>query len=333
MPTLKYKGDDGAWHEISSDKPFTRTKNGAVPAPGGTDESSKFLCEDGTWKEPIDLPITEANIADGAITANKLAPNSVNSSKIVDGSITSSDLASNAVTNDKIAGTIPVTKGGTGVTTDKAIALKAYPIGSLYFSSESTSPGELFGGTWVQLDDERYLRLGKAFNTGGNNTWSGAHNHTQASHSHSIAAHGHTVNSHAHTLSSHTHSLQSHTHSLSSAGYAKIDIGQGDNYYIYPRMNWISSNAYYSNYRAGIYSGVGAYESGRNYGVELGGRTDGPSTNSSGGPSTANTSSESPGTSSVSLSTDAQTPIISSETLSVTINPLYQDVYAWRRIA
>lgn len=44
-----------------------------------------------------------------------------------------------------------------------------YPIGSLYFSSNSTSLATRFGGTWSTLADGRYLRL-NTWGTGGNNT-------------------------------------------------------------------------------------------------------------------------------------------------------------------
>ena len=44
-----------------------------------------------------------------------------------------------------------------------------YPIGSLYFSSNSTSPATRFGGTWSKLTDGRYLML-NGWGTGGNNT-------------------------------------------------------------------------------------------------------------------------------------------------------------------
>ena len=30
---------------------------------------------------------------------------------------------------------------------------RAYPIGCYYFSNDSTDPGILFGGTWVQIKD------------------------------------------------------------------------------------------------------------------------------------------------------------------------------------
>lgn len=49
-----------------------------------------------------------------------------------------------------------------------------YPIGSLYFSSNSTSPGSRFGGTWTTLhadstNNARHLKLGP-WGSGGNNT-------------------------------------------------------------------------------------------------------------------------------------------------------------------
>lgn len=50
-----------------------------------------------------------------------------------------------------LGGTLAVSHGGTGVTTDKAIALKAYPVGAVYVSYVSTSPASLFGGTWMEL--------------------------------------------------------------------------------------------------------------------------------------------------------------------------------------
>ena len=48
-----------------------------------------------------------------------------------------------------------------------------HPIGSLYWSTVSTSPATLFGGTWVQIKDQFILAAGDTYtagNTGGEAT-------------------------------------------------------------------------------------------------------------------------------------------------------------------
>lgn len=47
------------------------------------------------------------------------------------------------------------------------IAKKIYPVGAIYISVDSTSPGDIFGGTWSQISDGYYLR---ASSDGGGNT-------------------------------------------------------------------------------------------------------------------------------------------------------------------
>ena len=42
-----------------------------------------------------------------------------------------------------------------------------YPVGSLYWSSKSTNPSTLFGGTWVQIKDRFVLACGDTYNTTG----------------------------------------------------------------------------------------------------------------------------------------------------------------------
>lgn len=60
-----------------------------------------------------------------------------------------------------------------GAATVSAMLDKAYPVGSIYMSVNSTNPQNLFGGTWVQIKDRFLLAAGttyKAGTTGGEAT-------------------------------------------------------------------------------------------------------------------------------------------------------------------
>lgn len=88
-----------------------------------------------------------------------------------------------------------------------------YPVGSLYWSSKSTNPGTLFGGTWAQIKDRFVLACGDTYNTTG--ATGGASSVTLSvsnmpSHNHSFTPSG--------TVSSHSHGLNGHTHSFTPSG-------------------------------------------------------------------------------------------------------------------
>ena len=100
-----------------------------------------------------------------------------------------------------------------------------YPVGSIYWSSNNTNPGTLFGGTWTQIKDKFILAAGDSYSNGATG---GAATVTltvsnMPSHSHSFTPSG-TVGSHTHTGPSHTHSftpsgtVASHTHSFTPSG-------------------------------------------------------------------------------------------------------------------
>lgn len=93
--------------------------------------------------------------------------------------------------------------------------LAAHPIGSLYWSSKSTNPGTLFGGTWKRIKDRFVYAMGDNDTvdvTGGNATITltthnlPSHEHTGPSHAHTYTPSG-TVSAHAHGLNNHTHSF------------------------------------------------------------------------------------------------------------------------------
>ena len=53
-----------------------------------------------------------------------------------------------------------------GTATVSAMLDKAYPVGSIYMSVNSTNPKTLFGGTWVQLKDRFLLAAGTTYKAG-----------------------------------------------------------------------------------------------------------------------------------------------------------------------
>ena len=123
---------------------------------------------------------------------------------------------------------------------DKEVILKenflnlVYPVGSIYWSSNNTNPGTLFGGTWTQIKDKFILAAGDSYTNGAiggaatvtltvSNMPSHKHGFTPSgkvgSHKHSFTPSG-KVGSHTHgftpsgTVSSHHHTGPSHSHGL-----------------------------------------------------------------------------------------------------------------------
>ena len=95
----------------------------------------------------------------------------------------------------------------------KALILDmAHPIGSYYWSSDSTNPHDLFGGTWVQIKDKFIIAVGDSHTVGqsyGSNTKDISHTHSFA-HTHGVpgVAHTHTTGNHTLTVAE----IPSHTH-------------------------------------------------------------------------------------------------------------------------
>ena len=134
---------------------------------------------------------------------------------------------------------------------DKEVILKenflnlVYPVGSIYWSSNNTNPGTLFGGTWTQIKDRFILAAGDYYSngaTGGAATVTltvsnmpshshsftpsgtvGSHTHTGPSHTHSFTPSG-TVSSHHHTGPSHSHSFSGNTGEMSQNSSGAADL-------------------------------------------------------------------------------------------------------------
>lgn len=75
--------------------------------------------------------------------------------------------------------------------------LAAHPVHSLYWSSDPTDPGTLFGGTWVQIKDRFILAAGDTYTAGATG---GAKEVTLTAAQSGLPAHHHTVPQHRHNM-------------------------------------------------------------------------------------------------------------------------------------
>ena len=186
--------------------------------------------------------------ADNATIANLIADTAVSSTKAVGYDDTGKLIPINGVTDNATNITSILTGLSTVDTDTSSIYYKLmkliYPVGSLYWSSKSTDPSSLFGGTWVQIKDRFILACGDTYTsvdaTGGESsvtlTVSNMPSHTHSftpsgsvsSHSHSFTPSGDISDTTATgTVSSHTHSFSwsgSHSHdTLGISGKSETD--------------------------------------------------------------------------------------------------------------
>lgn len=105
---------------------------------------------------------------------------------------------------------------------EKRIFLAAHPPTTLYWTSDSRNPGDVYGGTWKQIKDRFILAAGDTYTNG---ETGGTANTTLAeenlpSHTHSftpegaVASHSHGLNNHTHSFSATTNGTGRHSHSV-----------------------------------------------------------------------------------------------------------------------
>lgn len=136
---------------------FPRTKVKAISDDNGVG-LNVILNELATKEELNNLDASDVGAAAASHTHSNYASSSHNHS------------ASNIT-----SGTLAVARGGTGVTTNAAIGLKAYPPGAIYISTNDTSPASLFGGKWTKISGRFLLGCSSSY---GQNTTGGKATHT-----------------------------------------------------------------------------------------------------------------------------------------------------------
>lgn len=133
---------------------------------------------------------------------------------------------------------------------------KVYPVGSIYTTLSAANPGDLFGGTWVKIEDRFLLAAGKLHNVlnaeGGSSEMTAS---MMPEHSHSVSLNGRTTSQSAGVTTGMSANNQ-HSHSISNGTkeFACVPIGTGiqqdrgdgigGDKYDYPRTdkgtNWTS---------------------------------------------------------------------------------------------
>lgn len=92
-----------------------------------------------------------------------------------------------------------------------------YPVGSLYTSFNSTSPANIVGGTWVQIQNCFLMAAGSNYAIG-TSGGSATHTHTSAAHTHTTA--GHTLT--ASEMPKHRHTPANYDTAGSESGYKRM---------------------------------------------------------------------------------------------------------------
>lgn len=106
------------------------------------------------------------------------------------------------------------------------ILLATHPVGSLYWSSDSTDPGTLFGGTWTPITDTYIVAAGSSFVVG-NSYGALTHNHN-IEHTHGVPGVSHYHSTNNHTLTAAESGLPSHNHEIQREQSSKASGGNWD---------------------------------------------------------------------------------------------------------
>lgn len=99
-----------------------------------------------------------------------------------------------------------------GKPSNAEFGLKAYPVGSIYMSVNSTNPKNLFGGTWQQLQNRFLVGVGSSYSNGATG---GASSYTPKG---TVGGHTLTVNE----IPAHKHSI--YTAYTSGGGTRNTDV-------------------------------------------------------------------------------------------------------------
>lgn len=208
---------------------------------------------------------------------------------------------------------------------DALVLAKSYPVGSIYWRNDSTSPATLFGGTWERILDLFPMAGGTTYapgSTGGAAT----HVHSSPSHSHTVPSHVHASAAHDHTVPSHVHSSPVHAHGGTGLFVHANIATDGRLYMAKATYSWTGNPS--TRITGTAYGTVNG--DANTTGIIVGGSTANNAAANTGG-AALTTDSTTPGnTGGAALTTDATTP---GNTGSTSNLPPYKAFYVWVRTA
>lgn len=187
--------------------------------------------------------------------------------------------------------------------------LDAHPVGAYYWSSESTPPSTLFGGTWVEVKEKFIYAKGDNDTVGA----TGGSKTNRLTSTNQIPLHNHTINhthqfSHTHTWSNvHNHEIDelAHKHSAKGSTYGSYNTEYAGVTFDHDGTH--TNSASFVNY---AFSDVEILD------TTIRGTTDAPNTTTTGGASTSTSGNAG-----------------ASTTSTFDIMPPYEVAYCWRRTA
>lgn len=127
---------------------------------------------------------------------------------------------------DPITGNLSLLNGMRNVDECKTLLLEiCYPVGSIYTSTDNTSPATFLGGTWISLDGYVLRAADGTIDvvTPNQNLNDGGADSVTVS---SVASHNHTQNSHNHTQDAHSHKFSSNTPNVGASTSVGTEHGQ-----------------------------------------------------------------------------------------------------------
>lgn len=98
------------------------------------------------------------------------------------------------------------------------LLLAAHPVGSYYWSSEATDPGELFGGTWERIKDKFVLAAGDSYAAGATGGASSGSTGAVAPSTNAVSLTTNNASPGTNSVANHTHGSGTYTSKISLWG-------------------------------------------------------------------------------------------------------------------